>query len=312
MTNRLKLFDLHCDTPTELYINGTSLADNPHHVSLDGAADFSGYTQVMAIYSNRAFDDESAFRNFHKTADYLMTQLELLCDRVTYVKHAKGYEAAETHAKVFLAVEDARLLCGIRDRLRVLHARGVRFLTPVWGGENCLGGAHDTSVGLTDFGKLIIDDCFTMGIVPDVSHASEQTADDIFAIAKDRGKPIVATHSASYSVYAHTRNLRDGQFEFIKNSGGLVGVCLYSRHLCGRKEAHISDVIAHIEHYMSLGGENTVAFGSDFDGAAMPTEIRRPSDLLPVAEELARLNYSNEQIEKLFYGNAEQFVQNNL
>ena len=308
----LKLFDLHCDTPTELYVNGTSLDRNPHHVSLSGAEGFRSYTQVMAIYSNRAFDDDSSFRNFHKTADYLMTQLENLCDQVTYVRHAQGYQAATTRAKVFLAVEDARLLAGVRERLRVLHARGVRFLTPVWGGESCIGGAHDTTVGLTEFGKQTVNDCFTMGIVPDVSHASEQTADDIFTIASAYNKPVIATHSAAYSVRAHSRNLRDGQFKTIKESGGLVGICLYQGHLCDREEAHISDIVAHVEHYLSLGGEDTVALGSDFDGAKMPVEIRRPSDLILVAEELAKLNYSDELIQKLFYKNAESFVIKNL
>ena len=308
----LKLFDLHCDTPSELYRNGTSLDQNPHHVSLAGAEDFAEYTQVMAIYSNRVFDDESAFRNFHKTADYLMTQFELFCDRATFVRNAQGYGAADTSFKFFLAVEDARLLNGVRDRLRVLYARGVRFLTPVWGGESCIGGAHDTSLGLTEFGKQTVEDCFSLGIVPDISHASEQTAEDIFTIAQKHGKPVIATHSASHAVRSHTRNLRDNQFEAVKNSGGLVGVCLYRDHLCDRREAHISDIIAHIEHYLSLGGENTVTFGSDFDGAEMPVEIHHPSDLIQIADALARLNYSNEQIEKLFFKNADRFVSENL
>ena len=98
----------------------------------------------------------------------------------------------------------------------------------------------------------------------------------------------------------------------LKKSGGLVGICLCSDHLCDRVEAHLSDVVAHVEHYLSLGGEDTVAFGSDFDGAKMPKEIRCPSDLIKVAEELAKLNYSEAQIQKLFYQNANQFVIKNL
>ena len=151
-----------------------------------------------------------------------------------------------------------------------------------------------------------------MGIIPDISHASEQTAEDMFVIAEKHQKPVIATHSASYSVRAHSRNLRDQQFEAVKKSGGLVGICLYTDHLCDRNEATISDIIAHIEHYASLGGERTIAFGSDFDGAKMPSGIRHPSDLLRVAEELARLNYSEAQIRNLFYRNAEAFVAKNL
>ncbi len=312
MIKPLKLFDLHCDTATCLYQHGTSLAKNPHHVSLASGNAFAHYTQVMAIYPNRALDDELAFRHFHKVADYLMWQFEALEDRVTYVRTAGQYQNAPTPATAFLAVEDARLLCGKRDRLRILHARGVRFLTLVWGGESCIGGAHNTAVGLTEFGKQTVNDCFDMGIVPDISHASEQTADEILALAQAKGKPAIASHSASYTVNPHSRNLRDRHFESVKSCGGLVGLCLYTRHLCDRPTAHIADIIRHVEHYLALGGQNTVALGSDFDGAELPEEIRGPSDLTKLAEELARLNYSETLIHKLFYENAAEFVSKNL
>ena len=63
---------------------------------------------------------------------------------------------------------------------------------------------------------------------------------------------------------------------------------------------------------MSLGGENIVAIGTDFDGADMPDGIRCPNDLVKIGEELSRLNYTEEQIQKLFFKNANQFVNQNL
>ncbi len=307
-----QLFDLHCDTPSKLYENATHLLSNPHRVSLEGAEGLEKYTQVMAVFSPEALSDEDCFRNFHKVADHLMTELEIHCDKVTYVNNRQNYEAAPTAIKMLLAVEDARLLCGSRDRLRVLYARGVRFLTPVWGGVTCIGGAHDTDIGLTEFGRQVIEDCFAMGIVPDISHASLPTADEIFAMAEAYAKPVVATHSASYSVRPLPRNLRDRQFLSIKALGGLVGLCLCAPHLVDGREADISHAVAHIEHYLALGGEDVVAMGSDFDGAPMPRGIDCPRDMMAIAEALARLNYSDELIQKLIYDNAHRFVMKNL
>lgn len=312
MNTELNLFDLHCDTPFELYVHGSSPEENKHHVSLSGADAYPNYTQVMAIWSNRRQDDDTAFRSFHKIADYLMHELQRLCDRVTFVRDATGLQTATTQARVFLAVEDARILAGRLDRLPVLHARGVRFLTMVWGGESCIGGAFDTQTGLTDFGKTVVEDCFNLGIVPDISHASEQTADDMFALAEKHGKPVIATHSCAHSVYAHPRNLRDAQFEAIKRLGGIVGVSFCDVHVADKKQVEIADLIRHVEHYMSLGGEDTVAFGTDFDGADMPKDINRPSDLIKIGEALARLNYTETQIKKLFSQNATRFVNQNL
>ena len=47
----LKLFDLHCDTASELYARNQSLSANTLHVALDKAAAFDIYVQTMAIWS---------------------------------------------------------------------------------------------------------------------------------------------------------------------------------------------------------------------------------------------------------------------
>ena len=308
----LNLFDLHCDTPFELYLHGSALEENSHHVSLAGASALPIYTQVMAIWSNSRQDDETAFRSFHKIADYLMHQLERLEDRVKFVRSGEELQKATASARVFLAVEDARILSRRLDRLPVLHARGVRFLTLTWSGESCIGGAFDTDVGLTEFGKSVVENCFSLGIVPDISHASEKTAADTFEIASRVNRPVIATHSCAHAVYGHPRNLRDGQFYEIKRLGGLVGISFCDIHLSDKRPATITDIVRHVEHYTSLGGEDIVCFGTDFDGADMPMGISCPSDLLKIAEELARLNYTDTQINKLFFENAYNFVKQNL
>ena len=68
-----------------------------------------------------------------------------------------------------------------------------------------------------------------------------------------------------------------------------------------------------LEHYMSLGGEDTVALGCDFDGTDyLPDGLQSVSDMPALAEALARLNYSDTQIDKIFYANAKNFIDKNL
>lgn len=306
----LRLFDLHCDTPTELYGHCASLDKNSQHVSLEKASAFSRYVQIMAIWSPWKMPDNVAFANFHKVADYLMNEFERLEDKISFIRTGEGLDkAASKQYTALLAVEDARILAGVPERLRVLYARGVRFLTAVWGGESCIGGAHNTNVGLTDFGKRVIRDCFEMGITPDLSHASVKTAAEILEIASEYGKPVIATHSDSYSVCPHSRNLRDSQFEAIKKSGGIVGICLCPEHLRSEPEkASLEDIIKHIEHYLSLGGENNLAMGSDLDGTDLPRGFTSVADLSKIADGLARLNYTDALIDKIFFANAERFI----
>ncbi len=46
----------------------------------------------------------------------------------------------------------------------------------------------------------------------------------------------------------------------------MIGVTLYHSSYQVKKQANITDIIRHIEYICSVGGENNIGFGSDFDG----------------------------------------------
>jgi membrane dipeptidase len=296
-----------------MYINNFHLDDSPLDVSLNKLSEYSERAQMMAVWSDCRISDETAFVAFHKIVDYLNFEVERLdCDTV-YARSAGAFAGDDKRTKLFLSVEDARLLCNRIDRLKILYARGVRFLIPVWGGSSIIGGAHDTNEGLTEFGKQVVNECSNLGIITDVSHASEKTAEEILDAASLNGKTVMASHSNSYSVCPHSRNLRDYQFEAVKRLGGIVGLSLCNLHISGKETAEIDDVIKHIEHYMSLGGEDTVALGCDFDGTDyLPKGLENVSKMPLLANRLAALNYSDALIDKIFYANAKAFIEKNL
>ncbi len=303
------LFDLHCDTASALFESRQSIESNSQHISLKKASAFRSYRQLMAIWSDNELNDEAAFERFLAVSKFLRT--ELAKKELGFPLLTSGKRLPERGA--FLAVEDARILGGSRDRLAVLYAHGVRFLTLVWHGESCIGGAHNTKAGLTPYGKQIVKDCFTFDIVPDVSHASLKTAEDTFVLAEAYGKPVIASHSNSFSICSHSRNLSDRQFLKIKELGGLVGLCLCPAHLSNDpKKADIGKILDHIEHFYALGGEETLALGCDFDGTELPIGFSSVSDLVLIAEEMAKHGYSDRQIEKLFSLNAENFVKKHI
>lgn len=302
-----KLFDLHCDTATALFTSGQSLAENNKHISLKKAAAFSQYRQVMAIWSDRALNDEAAFERFLAVSAFLQT--ELAKNGIPLLTSGKWLP---DHG-AFLAVEDARLLSGRHERLAILYERGVRFLTLVWGGESCIGGAHDTDVGLTPFGKQTVRDCFSLGMIPDISHASTRTTEEILALAEEHEKPVIASHSDAFAVCSHTRNLTDRQFLAIQAIGGIVGICLCPAHLASEpKKANVHQILKHIEHFYALGGEDVLALGCDLDGTDLPDGFSSVADLVFIAEEMAKHGYRDRQIEKLFSVNAENFVRKNI
>lgn len=72
----------------------------------------------------------------------------------------------------------------------------------------------------------------------------------------------------------------------------------------------MADVLRHAEHFLALGGEDVLAMGGDWDGAALPEDMAEGLGVVPELYEMfLRHNYPESLLEKIFYGNAARFFQ---
>lgn len=295
----MNLIDLHCDTPYRIYHEKLPFEDDKLQVSSRRLHAFDNITQIFAIWSDKRLSDQETYADFWNIRRAFLEAL----DRAHLPPQFSYY----------LAVEDARLLCGDIERLELLHGAGVRFLTLTWHGSTLIGGACDTEDPLMPFGKQVVRRCFELGVIPDVSHASRRVIEEVAEIADSYKKPFIATHSNAFGVTPHYRNLTDWHFQLIKDSGGLVGLSMAPRHLSSSDRCSIADVLSHIEYFYSLGGEDCVCLGCDFDGIdASPTGLESVDRLPRLAAEMARVGYTEKQINKLFYANADRFINQNV
>ena len=310
----MKLFDLHCDTATRLLAEKQPLYDNSLHISIKRAEYLEKYAQVMAIWTNYKLTDEEGYYKFFEVLSNLENEVEINRGRVALVKNDSELSSSLKNSKAsfIISVEDARILSNDLNRLDVLYAHGVRALTLNWYGETCIGGAHDTNVGLSKFGIEVVKKCFDLGIVPDISHSSFKGAFAALELAEEYKKPIIASHSDSYTINSHTRNLSDGQFRRIIDLNGLVGINLCPSHLSSDEKADINDVMHHMEHYLSLGGENVLSMGGDLDGTDLPCGFSGIEHIYKIADEMQRLNYSTELVENIMFNNAYKFFTKHL
>ncbi len=311
---KLSLIDLHCDTIYKMY-NSAKSCNDPSlaiHLCEDFHDTYENYLQIAAIWSNRKCSDEEAFTQFVNIIEYLHSDI-LQSNNVVlseYFRRSSLFSSPSN--QLVLAVEDARLLSEAPDRIEFLYKCGVRFLTLLWKGVTCIGGAYDTDLGLTSFGRYAVKQCTELGIIADISHASEKSAYEILELSK--GTPVIASHSNSHAVFPHPRNISDEIFHEICRSDGLVGINLYTEHLGIRLHgaSGIDAVLKHIDHFLCLGGEDVICFGCDFDGADTPFDLQHPRDLSKIAEEMLFRGYSETVIEKLFWKNAERFLKKNI
>ncbi len=315
--NNISLIDTHCDTAFELYHRKQSIFENECHISLKNAEKYKNYTQFFAVWADRRKGDDECYSDFLSISGNLQNEIAENGDRIAFVRNFAEMDAAWSQGKraAFLAVEDARILGGDISRLDELHRRGVKYLTLMWGGETCIGASHDSGGGLTDFGREVVLKCFEYGIMPDVSHSNETVTSEVAEMALEANKPFIASHSNSFELFPHTRNLRKPHLDAIIKLGGIVGVSLCPYHLRDMhdgKACSVDDVFAHIDSYMSLGAGDVLGLGCDLDGTDLPSGFDSVGDLYKIADICLSHGYSDEQVEKIFYKNYYEFIKRNF
>lgn len=304
---KLSLFDLHADTAWAMYRSGEHLASNSLAVSLDKAQGFERYIQTMALWTSPNLSDDEGYQHLLKMVENLKSDPSLTDGKAELCFSCPSKVSEK--ASLILSVEDARVLDGRIERVAELAELGVRSVIPMWSGETCIGGSHNTNVGLTDFGKRAAKEMLTHGMVLDISHASPESSKDIFEISAACGKPVIASHSNAHAICSVSRNLYDWQIDAILSSGGIIGINLYRAFLEEDGNATLDSILHHIEYFLAHGAENALCLGCDMDGAELPDEIPDLAHLHRIAEHLLAHGYSQNLIDNLFFENAYRFAQ---
>ncbi len=297
-----RIFDAHCDTLCEILEKGESLENSSGMVSAPMIREYKSYIQVFAAWVDGKYPLMQAIM----LRDKFMTEtknssLKIIdsSDALEDIRSNGGYGA-------ILSLENGSALCGNIEMVDVLYRLGFRLITLTWNGSNELGfGAVDSlRDSLTPFGKEVVKRMNALGMVIDVSHLSEK---GFWDVAECSEMPFVASHSNAKAICNHPRNLADEQIKEIISQRGVIGINLYDSFLSDDGNSDINKVIEHIEHIMSLGGENSIGIGTDFDGIPKSAKgLENVSCLKKIADELLLLGYSEEQIDKIMYCNFER------
>ncbi|MDR0738642.1 MAG: dipeptidase [Oscillospiraceae bacterium] len=301
--------DLHCDTIYECITKKQSLKNNNLAISIEKSEVFENWWQCFAVWMP---DDGFLKKNFvFKSLNFWHKEI-LKYENFKFCTNKKDFDSREK-IKAILTVEGSYFLENLSD-LKKAYDLGVRILTLTWNGKTFLGDGNKVKnpSGLTDFGKCVLRKMSALGMIVDVSHASDRLFYDTVEILS--GKPFVATHSNSRSICSHKRNITDEQFLIIKKSDGIVGLNFCSKFLVNNEIASISDVLRHAEHFLELGGEKNLCIGSDFDGLSREEICSGVSniDCIPMLyKEFSK--YFGEKISKdIFFNNAKNFFLNNF
>lgn len=214
--------------------------------------------------------------------------------------HIEGAEAIDTDLYV----------------LDLLYRAGLRSLGLVWSRPNAFGHgvpfkvnhSPDTGPGLTDAGKALVRACNELRVMVDLSHLNEK---GFWDVAKLSQAPLVATHSNAHALTPSTRNLTDRQLDAVKDSDGMVGVNFAVGFLTRAggntvvrdPNTPMSTIADHFDYLIERVGIDRVGFGTDFDGATIPNEVKDAAGLPKVMALLRERGYDETALRKLAWEN---------
>lgn len=306
------VLDGHTDVPTRLWEASADLEvpQKARHVDLPRLRQGGVDGVVFALYVPPSLSPERGWE--HALALHAATERALapLAGKMEIVATAEDVRRTSRRGVVgvLIGLENGRPLT-VPGALEACGKLGVRYVTLTHNGthEWCDAGT-DSAVhgGLSADGERIIRELNRRGIIPDVSHVSDDAALHTLDVSK---APVIASHSSARALCDHPRNLPDEVIREIARKDGVVMANSYTAFLDPAamrvdrergallrpwleetEEAYMAEpgklaeerarvfaehplpevpldrLVEHILHLVEIGGEEHVGIGSDFDG----------------------------------------------
>ncbi len=325
---------------------GTGWTEDAHlHDYLDRAkaTGITGHSMTLAAASHN-FDQFLAEN--HKWRSVMAQQPE----KYTFVRSIRDIESA--HIKGTTAViwnsQTSTILDGDLKKVATLKELGIGSMILTYNdlfraGSGQLAAYNGMDIGLTEWGKAIIDEMVKYGIILDLSHTGSKTANDALDHMEKHhpGVPVVYTHSVPAGLYKGEinatergcyRNIPDDEAIRAAKTGGFVSPTFTEWMMDGVWPDDITPLQAAqmIDYYVKLIGVDHVGIATDdmfttaptmefvklnpsmyADGGYMTdafamgaTGCAELAKILPaITDELWKMGYSNEDIAKIYGGN---------
>ncbi len=307
---RILTLDSHCDTPM-FFDRGIAFHTRHPKILVDLHKMSEGHldaTIMVAYLRQQERTDEALLATTAKTDRILNEIEEMVAANCSYIDLARTPDdltrlKRSGRKAVMLGIENGYAIGKDLANVERFRRRGVVYMTLCHNGDNDLcdsAKGNNEHGGLSDLGREVVKEMNRVGMMVDLSHASERSFYDALECSTT---PIVCSHSSCRALCDHSRNLTDEQMKALTHRGGVMQVTFYSGFLRSDRPATVMDAIEHIHHAVNVMGIDHVGIGTDFDGDGGITGCASASELINLTRRLMAERYTAEEIEKLWGGN---------
>ena len=226
-------FDLHIDTPSRMVAEGLNLGESPEYSQVDIPKMRQGgfHAGFFAVFSSaRNKTPLESVKDALKITDVIVEEVKRHPSDLFLATTSDDVLRAQREGKmgVLIGVEGGHMIDSSIEVLRQLYRLGARYLGLTHSGNTPWVGAaeyDDGPEGLTEDGKNIIREMNRLGMMADLSHASDKAFFDTLEVTT---APILNTHAACRAVANHPRNLTDEMLKALGQNRGVLGVAYYA------------------------------------------------------------------------------------
>lgn len=235
--------DTHCDTPMLMVKPGFSVRTEnkapQSRVDLPRMKKGGLDAMFFAVFTGQKPRTEENYKKTYDLAnqmlDSIYSMLKHDSDLATLALKAEDLAKIEKTGKraIYIGMENGFPLAKDLSRVEEFYKRGVRYITLCHSFHNDIcdsssDGKPAEHNGLSDFGRQVVAEMNRLGMLVDVSHASDKSFFDVVEYSK---APIIASHSSVRAVAQHNRNMTDEMIKKLAAKGGVIQICLLDEYV---------------------------------------------------------------------------------
>ncbi len=365
---QILILDSHTDTPLMIGRSGFDIGKRNNPRQRGGKIDFPRMQEggldaaFFAVFLSQGESSEQAWDIAHRRALGIFENIHNVVNENAGVaaialKPNDGYQLKKQGKRaIYIGLENAYPIGNDLNRVLEYYNLGARYITLCHTRNNHFADSSNDPEGpihngLSERGRELVKLMNSMGMMIDVSHASDKAFYDVISLSK---LPVIASHSNARVVNNDPRNMTDDMIKAMAANGGVIQLCflyvkptpanplrdaerarlrakfnnfqnLSDEEIHNLREewslmdenfpgqmATVADLIDHLDHIVKLVGIDYVGIGSDFDGGGELEDCYDVSQMPNITAEMLKRGYSKEDIEKVWSANFMRVFRQNM
>lgn len=235
--------DSHNDTPLRMQQEGFDISAVHDPVKDFSKVDFPRMKEggldgaFFAVFVSQGKRNPEAYLKVYRkgvalfdTIDQVLDRFPDLAEKATAPEDIIRIKKTGKRA-VFLGIENGYMIGKDLSLVSTFYLRGARYITLCHTSNNDICDSSTDSAefhGLSPFGYEVVREMNHVGMMIDISHASDETVLDILSVTN---APVIASHSCARALCDNPRNLNDTLLRAIARNGGVIQMCILSDYV---------------------------------------------------------------------------------